>query len=165
MAQRPDMRFLVLTKQPQNITADEGGNLPATLMLGVTVEGMPRQCSRQAELYMRTWHRHYFVSAEPLFASFGLYPLGLKWLILGADSRRNPYLPGEQAFRSMIAQADDLGIPVYLKNTALKHYPGLPTRREFPEGLQLLGRLPDDPSPGLGPRRPARGAATNTDPS
>jgi len=145
MAQRPDNRYLVLTKQPQNVTAGDvhpysgvpgsGGLHLWYVWLGVTIEA-PDFEWRQDRAPSR------FVSAEPLFDAFYLDPeCGTEWLILGADSRRNPYLPGEQAFRDMIAQADDLGVPVFLKDNALKHYPGLPVRREFPEGLRLPGEV------------------------
>ncbi len=109
------------------------------IWVGVTIEGSGKTDLRHLSLFAAAAATRRFVSAEPLFHCFELGRMTApQWLILGADSRKHDtYLPGEDAFRAMIEQADDLGIPVFIKDNALKHYPGLPVRREFPEGLRL----------------------------
>ncbi|MFB3883508.1 MAG: DUF5131 family protein [Armatimonadota bacterium] len=135
MAANPQHRYLVLTKQPQNLSGWDGDDAwfwqNECAWIGVTIEGLKQEMRQGQVPEVRR-----FVSAEPLFEPF-LITGSVKWLILGADSRRNPYLPGEEAFWEMIRQADDLRIPVFLKDNALKAYPNLPERREWPEGLLI----------------------------
>ncbi len=143
MAAVPQHRFLVVTKRPENILWEDQLEIwrnPA-LWVGVTVEA-GEFCHRPETLYRSTKTERLFVSAEPLFVEF---PLSCRenWLILGVDSRRKPYLPPRGAIQAMVKQADDLGIPVFVKSNVYKYFPDAPRRQEFPEGLLLPGERED----------------------
>ena len=144
---KPDHAFLVLTKSPENILKMlHCINLPRNLWIGVSVTctddiwriiGLKDSFSKDQKL---------FVSFEPLHGRIDPPEVclqevleGISWVIMGAESGRRPdkIAPEAKWIKEICKAADNLGIPVYLKNnlTPLIDIPGRKLRQEFPEDL------------------------------
>lgn len=128
-------KFLVLTKQPQNIDIHEPN--PENLAIGVSV-------NRKADLWRVVQLRAVDVklrvlSIEPLYEDLGPFNMkGIGWIIIGAQT--NPTLQPEIPWVLDIAhQAELLGIPVFYKDNLEMYrlYPGKGRQKpisRYPEG-------------------------------
>ena len=129
-------RFLILTKQPQNIDGEALGNLD-NLALGVTVN--TKKDVWRIDVLRGIDVRCRFISFEPLYEE--LVDVDLKdidWAIIGAQTKPKR-LPPFMATPHLIEQLEDRKIPVFLKNNlgAL----GWKGYHEIPDFLQLdVGR-------------------------
>jgi protein gp37 len=116
MMNAPQHKFLILTKQAQNIENYQGESpFPDNLAVGVSV-------NRKKDMWRVDELRHStaklkVVSAEPLYEDLtGCLNLdGIGWLIIGAQTRP-AVLPMVPWVLDLIKKAKDLGIPYYVKN-------------------------------------------------
>lgn len=133
----PQHIFYILTKQPQN--AKNWPKFPDNVWVGVSVN-CKKDLWRIEEL-RKINAAHKFVSFEPLYGDLGphvdLYRIG--WIIIGAQTRPE-IQPNEHWIADLIALADGLHIPVFLKDN-LK-YPF--QSREFPEFVMAEKEVGDD---------------------
>jgi protein gp37 len=122
--------YQFLTKNPERYA---GWQFPSQAWIGATATDQPSY-NRAAVALQRAHDVQEravptFVSVEPMLGPVGLdsfysFP---SWLIIGAQTGRRAEQPDPSWVRDLIAQADDLGIPVFTKNS-------LPDwdRKEFP---------------------------------
>jgi protein gp37 len=105
-------RFLVLTKQPQNM---DGDKMPSNLALGVSVNQVGDLWRLDA---LRKVDADLLVASfEPLKQHLGKINLdGLGWIIVGAQTRPYRY-PPIQAVWDLVSEAKEQHIPVFLKDT------------------------------------------------
>jgi len=124
MEKCPQHSFIILTKQPQNVSENKP---PKNVWIGVSVntkKDLWRLSSlRDIETSVR------IVSAEPLLEDLTKIDLsGIGWLIVGAQTR--PYLePKEKWVWNLILEATAKKVPIFLKNN-LHHANPI---QEFPE--------------------------------
>lgn len=118
---RPEHRFYLLTKQPENLT--KFSPFPDNCWVGVTVtnEGitypdmMEQACRSLASIKASIK----YISFEPLQSSIYKLDLlkiwGINWVIIGSQTRPNMY-PKIEHVEEIVKAADAAGIPVFLKD-------------------------------------------------
>jgi len=71
-----------------------------------------------------------FLSIEPLLGEIS-FPLdNIDWIIVGAQTGKNPLRPKKEWIENILTSAREEGIPVFLKNNLRPYYP--PSIQEFP---------------------------------
>jgi protein gp37 len=149
MRRAPQHRFLLLTKQPQNIllrlyTHDEsvigralaeGESLP-NLWLGCTLTGADGE--QDPSLYMQELKEmgwHVFVSIEPLLGPVNPdWYSWTEWVILGALTK------GAKSVKPKLdwfKQAFEMRAPVFVKSNLGAHFQNLARFQEYPSGLKV----------------------------
>lgn len=136
MMEAPSHRFLILTKQPQNIDVETLGRVD-NLALGVSVNTKKDvwriDVLRDIDAGLR------FISFEPLYEDLGEVNFkDIGWAIIGAQTKPKR-LPPFMATPNLIKQLENKKIPIFLKNNlgAL----GWKGYHEIPDFLQLdVGR-------------------------
>jgi protein gp37 len=132
----PRHTYYWLTKHPEGLKPFRFGD---NSRVGVTVTG-PGDLYRQHVLQSVAC-RVRFISYEPLLApvEMGRPMPGLPhWLIIGALTRNGRTVPPEQGgtrrewAESLVAQADQAGVPVFMKNNLTPLFPGERLRQEWP---------------------------------
>ena len=115
--QCPDHTFQFLTKNPKRLK--EVNPWPGNCWVGATATDytavfQARDDLQKVEASIR------FVSLEPLQESVSLYPISfVDWLIVGKETRNGRPVAGYpdlQAALSLVHQAHELGIPVFVKD-------------------------------------------------
>lgn len=128
----PQHRYLFLTKNPTRyINLAKNGKLPLHnkyLWYGssVTDKGM---------LYFHsTKSVNTFISAEPLLSDFGEGYIGGKWIILGAETgnRKGKVVPKKEWIDNICRAANQVGVPVFMKDSLVPIVGEENMRREFP---------------------------------
>ena len=136
----PRHTFQFLTKYPQYIGAFLEGEgikqIPSNIWVGVSV-------TCQEDLWRIDLLRKYvkggirFVSFEPLLDEIHYVNLSeIDWVIIGAETGNRPgkVAPEYTWIRDILADADDLSIPVYLKDNLRPHIQHqYKLLKEFPE--------------------------------
>ncbi len=64
-----------------------------------------------------------FLSIEPLLGEVTLPFDGIQWIIIGAQTGRNPLRPKKEWIDKILSNANKMGIPIFLKNNLRPHYP------------------------------------------
>ncbi len=136
---KPEHTFLVLTKRPDRMDAileEMIGPMPRNLWFGVSVT-CQEDVWRIPKLINRAYSQHAFVSFEPLHGLIQYDLSGIDWAIVGLESgNRKGKIWGKQPWIDAICrQADELSIPVYLKN-GLTDTQKLGRREEFPPEMR-----------------------------
>lgn len=132
-------RFVLPTKQPQNILTDT--TFPPNLWTGVSVNRQS-DISRLESLAARPNIPHTFLSAEPLLEDLGEIALLLKrarieWVIIGAQTRPTVQ-PKTDWVHNLTLQARELDLAVFFKRNLQVHIKTGPFPfRELPSGLQI----------------------------
>jgi protein gp37 len=119
---RPDWRFYLLTKQPQNLAKFS----PFSANCWVGVSATNQQQFDQAIITLpQIEAKKLFISVEPLLSRIYTTMTAIKrldWLIIGAQTK--PYKPPEvSVVRELIEAADEAGIKVFLKNSLISLLP------------------------------------------
>lgn len=125
--------FIFLTKEPWNLA--KWNPFPRNAWVGASATS----ALEYATAFLILPHvsaRVKLLSLEPLLwypASPPALP-AIDWLIIGAltGPGANRYAPKPSVIADILAEADSLGIPVFLKNNLLKLFPELPRRQEYP---------------------------------
>lgn len=155
----PQHRFLFLTKNPGGYRRDDWlePDKLTNCWLGATVTNQKDADKRVPEL-LETGGNTY-LSIEPLLgpvrltdvdgndclgpahdqfwdAAPLLRPAHIAWLIIGCQTGPKAVYPQREWIDSLVSQADDAGVPVFVKSNITKLWPDL-DRREWPEGLKL----------------------------
>jgi len=126
----PQHTFIIFTKQPQNIPKWFDIEAPSNLWVLVSV-------NRKQDLWrIQTLQDKSFsvlgISAEPLYEDLGEIHLEkIRWLIIGAQTRPN-LKPKLEWVKSLCYQANNLGIPIFLKNNLLSSEERLDLMSLFP---------------------------------
>jgi len=139
----PQHTFQVLTKRPERAFKLIRPYKPRlnNLWLGVSIENNSTCNERMKPLIVDDNANKTFVSFEPLLGLINLHIAGFRawfdWAIIGAESGPK-HRPCDHAWiRHLIAQCDDWGIPVFVKQidakkTKFEDWPADLQRREFP---------------------------------
>jgi protein gp37 len=64
-----------------------------------------------------------FLSIEPLLGEVSFNLHGIQWIIIGAQTGRNPLRPKQEWIEKIVSDAKKLGIPIFLKNNLRSCYP------------------------------------------
>lgn len=141
MSQAPQNHYLLLTKRPSQISflralAQEN------IWMGVTVNSdavKPEGIERVMEEAPETMN--WFFSAEPLMGPLSISEAakrGLKWLIIGAETgnRKEKIVPSLSWIRTLVQQADNYKIPVFMKGSLHNIVPEDEFRENFPPTLR-----------------------------
>jgi len=103
--------YIFLTKNPHRYNEFD---FPENCWLGVTITWGERR-----DIILRRLKRNNikFISFEPLVADVGFIDLeGIDWVIIGAmTGRGKKYLPKVKWIKKILKQADELKIPVFMK--------------------------------------------------
>lgn len=116
MSQAPWHKYIIFTKQPQNIDEEEVGSLSSlgiSLSIGVSV-------NRQRDSWRVDSIRDLpvscrIVSAEPVLEKIDLDLKGIDLLIIGAQTRPNVQ-PKPEWVDNLLSSAYEQGVKVFLKN-------------------------------------------------
>jgi protein gp37 len=124
--------FQLLTKNPENIS--EVWEWPENVWIGTTVTNENGDW-RNLEQIKRVQADVVFASFEPLLeklpSSADLQ--GLDWIIIGKLTGSRKVQLDLAWVWDLLARADRLDIPVFIKNNILKNYPGMSKTQEFPK--------------------------------
>ena len=135
----PDHIFQVLTKQPQNII--DTPSIPANMWVGVSVTGKDKfnydiMYNIFQEMATTCINSVRFISFEPLLAEPPELIKGLQdWIIIGKynGAGDGPHRPKREWVENLVKQADNLGVPIFMKKQLKAMWPG-EMRQEFPTG-------------------------------
>jgi protein gp37 len=71
-----------------------------------------------------------FLSIEPLLGEVSFAFDNVQWIIVGAQTGKNPVRPKKEWIDKILSNARKKGIPVFLKNNLRPHYPS--SIQQFP---------------------------------
>jgi len=114
--------FLFLTKNPKRYLDFQ---FPRNAWIGTTIDTQKR--AENLKWLLQADATVKFVSFEPLFEKIDIDLHGVDWIIIGAQTKPEVQ-PPKEAVEKLLSQADELDIPVFMKNN-LKF---TVKRREFP---------------------------------
>lgn len=63
-----------------------------------------------------------YLSIEPLLGDITFDLSGIQWLIIGAQTGKNPVAPKIEWIENILQQADNLNIPVFMKKNIEPYY-------------------------------------------
>lgn len=124
----PHHIFQFLTKNPLRYKEFE---FPPNCWLGTTVDGLQDTLGNTNLLKLAVSHNLRFISFEPLLRRVEPDLSGIHWIIIGADSNRGAEKPSTDWAYSLITNAIEKGIPVFVKDNynlpmKLKQFPNIP---------------------------------------
>ena len=129
MAEAYQHSFICLTKQSRNMLnfVENWSNVPRNVWLGVSVnrkEDLHRiDDLRAADAAVK------FVSFEPLYEDLGIIDFeGIDWIIIGGQTRPE-VLPDRSWVQTLMMQAREMEIPVFVKNNLESLYWRYPSSR------------------------------------
>jgi protein gp37 len=64
-----------------------------------------------------------FLSIEPLLGEIDFSFNGIQWIIIGAQTGRNPVKPKKEWIEKILSNAKKMKIPIFLKNNLRSCYP------------------------------------------
>lgn len=108
--------FQFLTKNPGGLIKYE---FPDNAWAGTSVNS--DKDKERAEIIKKAKARVKFLSIEPLLGPVTFSLKGLDWIIIGAQTGKNPVRPAGKWIDIILKQAEDYRIPVFLKNN-IKQY-------------------------------------------
>ncbi len=126
--QCPQHTFQFLTKNPKRLLEFEFGS---NCWVGTTVNS--DKDTERAEIVKKVSALVRFLSIEPLLGEVTFDLRGFQWLIIGAQTGKNPPLPADKWIEAIVTQAGRLAISVFMKDNLrqgysgrlLKDYPGV----------------------------------------
>jgi protein gp37 len=126
----PQHRFIIFTKQPQNIDDEP---LPNNLSIGVSV-------NRKDDLWRIDRLREIecqcrIASFEPLYEHLDVDLTNIDWVIIGAQKRPD-LQPKQEWVHSLMQYAKIFGAKIFLKNN-LQPCPVMNRIQEYPEALKI----------------------------
>jgi len=134
----PWHKYFFLTKCPQNIPKN---TFEDNWWFGTSITGTPGPENRNGDKYRQwilkeTGIKNIFLMIEPCFPSPHIYDIQcFKWLVIGAQTGRNPIAPDKEDIEFYIKRTREAGIPLFLKDNLLKRLPELSRVQEIPKEL------------------------------
>lgn len=122
----PQHTFQLLTKNPKRYLDFEP--LPDNSWAGTTVT-----CNKdyeRAKIMEKIKVPIRFLSIEPLLGEVDFPFDGIQWIIVGAQTGRNPLRPKKDWIEMILSNARKMKIPIFLKNNLRPHYPS--SIQQFP---------------------------------
>lgn len=117
--------FIFLTKNPDRMLEFE---FPENAWAGASI--CSHRDTARIETLKKVKAKVRFLSIEPLLGRVKANLKGIQWIIIGAQTGRNPVKPELSWIEDLITRADSLGIPVFLKHN-LSPYCTI-KRQDFP---------------------------------
>jgi protein gp37 len=114
----PQHTFQFLTKNPQRYLDFE---LPDNSWAGTTVTS--NEDYGRAIIMKKVKVPVKFLSIEPLLGEVNFSFNGIQWIIIGAQTGRNPLRPKKEWIEKILSNARKLEIPIFLKNNLRPYYP------------------------------------------
>ncbi|MGD0405542.1 MAG: DUF5131 family protein [Candidatus Bathyarchaeia archaeon] len=114
----PQHTFQLLTKNPRRYV-DFG--LPNNTWAGTTVTS--NEDYGRAIIMKKVKVPVRFLSIEPLLGEVSFNLHGIQWIIIGAQTGKNPVKPRKEWIEKVISNARKLKIPIFLKNNLRSCYP------------------------------------------
>jgi protein gp37 len=114
----PQHTFQCLTKNPRRYLDFE---LPNNAWIGTTVNSTRDYQRARIMKQVKTPIR--FLSIEPLLGEVDFSFDGIQWVIIGAQTGKNPVKPRNEWIEKILSNARKLGIPIFLKNNLRSCYP------------------------------------------
>ena len=114
----PQHTFQLLTKNPRRYLDFE---LPNNTWAGTTVAS--NKDSERAKIITQVRVPVRFLSMEPLLGEIDFSFNGIQWIIIGAQTGRNPLRPKKEWIENILSNARKLKIPIFLKNNLRSCYP------------------------------------------
>jgi protein gp37 len=121
----PQHTFQLLTKNPQRYVDFE---LPNNTWAGTTVTS--NEDYGRAIIMKKVKVPVRFLSIEPLLEEVNFDLHDIQWIIIGAQTGRNPLRPKQEWIEKILSNAKKLGIPIFLKNNLRPYYPS--SIQQFP---------------------------------
>ena len=133
ISKHPRHRFYLLTKQPQNLV--KFSPFPDHVYVGVTATDL-WYYSRALGFLRDVVAPIKYLSLEPLLGQLSPSPValrlsGIKWVIIGGLSGKQPFYPPEKWIQEIEEAADKARIPVFEKHNLRKVWSNYP-RQEMP---------------------------------
>jgi len=136
---RPQHNYLFLTKNPNRFITYGVPTQKENIWYGTTITG-PADMDRMTALII---DGKTFVSIEPLHKRLSKEDIQLicklsDWVIIGAETGRSndKILPEFDWIKDIVLEADNVGIPVFMKDSLIPIVEEKNMRREFPKQLQ-----------------------------
>ena len=136
---RPQHNYLFLTKNPSRYITFGVPTQNQNMWYGTTITG-PSDMKRMGALII---DGKTFVSIEPLQARLAKEDVRLicnlsEWIIIGAETgrRSKKVLPEFAWIKDIVLEADNAGVPVFMKDSLIEIVGAENMRREFPEALK-----------------------------
>jgi len=136
----PNCIFLILTKNPERMQYWSYKNgMPNNVWCGVTAETTEKIIKRLSYIW-EVDAKILFLSIEPILERIRtniinmlLFRVIVDWIIVGAETgnRKNKVIPKREWIEEIVSQAENLGIPIFLKNN-LKKIWGDDLMQQFP---------------------------------
>jgi protein gp37 len=128
-----DHTFQLLTKNPERIPIGNWAAMGKKLWIGTTVTN-ENDDWKNVELIKKVHAPVAFVSFEPLLGPLpaGVSLRGLDWIIIGKLTGSRKVKLDIHWVWDILARAEQLDIPVFVKNNLLKEFPLLSKTQEFP---------------------------------
>ena len=136
---RPQHNYLFLTKNPNRFISYGVPTERENMWYGVTI-------TKNDEIMRFSYlpEGNTFVCIEPILEDLKSEEINnlfkkVKWIILGAETgrRNNKIVPKVEWISDIMAQADNMGIPIFMKDSLLPIVGEKNMRREFPEQLKV----------------------------
>jgi len=126
----PQHTFQILSKRPQKYSRF---SYPENVWLGTSI-ATNADTHRIDRLLQTNSENIKFVSIEPIHEKIDCDFSGLDWIIVGAETgnRKDKVIAKKGWIKSVVRDARELGIPVFIKNNAKRNK----TIREFPDKLK-----------------------------
>lgn len=147
--QYPVHNYLFLTKNPYryvDLLLERRLPEASNMWYGVTVTNTAQAEAAEAVMQDMSDEAHAFLSIEPLMEDVSealeiTIANFTDWVIIGAETgkNKNKVVPKAEWIRAIVTIADDVGIPVFMKDSLIHIVGEKNMRREFPESLQRKG--------------------------
>ena len=115
----PQHTFQLLTKNPKRYLDFEP--LPDNAWAGTTVTS--NEDYGRAIIMKKVKVPVRFLSIEPLLGEVDFPFDGIQWIIIGAQTGRNPLRPKKEWIEKILSNARKMNIPIFLKNNLRSCYP------------------------------------------
>ena len=147
--QYPVHNYLFLTKNPYryvDLLLERRLPEASNMWYGVTVTNTAQAEAAEAVMQDMSDEAHAFLSIEPLMEDVSealeiTIANFTDGVIIGAETgkNKNKVVPKAEWIRAIVTIADDVGIPVFMKDSLIHIVGEKNMRREFPESLQRKG--------------------------
>lgn len=115
--QCPQHIFQFLTKKPKRFLEFKFGE---NCWVGTSVNS--NEDTERAEILKKISAPVRYLSIEPLLGEISFDLTGLEWLIVGAQTGKNPSLPDNKWVDNILSRAAQLSIPVFMKDNLKQCY-------------------------------------------
>ncbi len=118
VSQCPWHTFMFLTKNPERFNEFA---FPRNAWIGTTVNS--DKDLQRAETLRNVQAPVRFLSIEPLLGEISFNFSGFEWIIVGAQTGKNPAVPEKQWIDNILTETNKHDIPIFMKGNLKPYYP------------------------------------------